>query len=159
MITITQENSTLNTTKRKPAVRAVILKDNELFLMHLKSSNTYVLPGGSVDEDENLETALRREVLEETGYDILSFTQTLIIKENHQAFKRKHYIYRVDINDTPQTTALTQEEQTLGMTLIKLPLDKALELLTLNQGTHPLSEPLELRELIAIMHSTNQNQR
>lgn len=153
MITINQENISFKNTKAKKAVRAVIMKNNELFLMYLSSSNTYVLPGGSVDEDEDLEIALKREVLEETGYHVTQLSQTLIINENHEAFKRKHYIYLVDVNDTPQKTALTEEEIELGMTLIKVPLNKALERLANNQGTHPLSEPLQLREFIAVIHS------
>ncbi len=51
------------------AVRAVLLNEkNQVALMHISKFHAYKLPGGGVDDEENLEKAFKREVLEETGY-------------------------------------------------------------------------------------------
>ena len=49
-------------------VRAFIEKNGKIFLSKEKKERSWETPGGSVRLHETLEQALRREVLEETGY-------------------------------------------------------------------------------------------
>ena len=51
-----------------PAVYGVIIKQDKILL--LPTQNKYALPGGSIESGENHITALKREVLEETGLHI-----------------------------------------------------------------------------------------
>ena len=54
-------------------VRAVIIRDSHLLLLRKEyedNTERYVLPGGSQDEGETLETALQRECLEEIGTEV-----------------------------------------------------------------------------------------
>ncbi len=64
---------------RKPGftVRAAIEQDDKILLLRARDSSAassdgcwYFLPGGHVEHGEPLETALRREILEETGLQI-----------------------------------------------------------------------------------------
>lgn len=51
------------------SVYGVIINDEKQILV-LNVRGKYHLPGGGIDEGENEQQALRREVLEETGYEI-----------------------------------------------------------------------------------------
>ena len=138
--------------EEKRAVRGLIVKEGKLMLMYLRSSNTYVLPGGGVDAHETLDEAIKREIKEETGYNLLDYEKALEIKEYFDDKMRHHFIYRCDVGDHKGPVNLTKEEKALGMEMVTVPIEKGLELLRDNQGTHPLSEPVQLREFIAVMH-------
>ena len=50
-------------------VRALIVREEHLLLCRLKSRSVAFLPGGRVESGEILESAMRRELVEETGSD------------------------------------------------------------------------------------------
>jgi len=53
------------------AARAVAVRhDGEIPLLHVGEGDYYKLGGGGIEQGENIETALRREMLEETGCSI-----------------------------------------------------------------------------------------
>ncbi|MBC8343501.1 MAG: NUDIX domain-containing protein [Bacteroidetes bacterium] len=56
--------------KFRPSVYAIIIKDDNLLTVTSKRTNTLMLPGGGIDIGEPIETALIREVNEETGIEI-----------------------------------------------------------------------------------------
>lgn len=51
------------------AARVVLLDDKKVALIHVSAHGYYMLPGGGIDDDD-IETGLRREVLEEIGCEI-----------------------------------------------------------------------------------------
>ena len=52
----------------REAARAVVTDNTgAVALLHVTSGNYYKLPGGGIDEDENVEDALARELMEEIG--------------------------------------------------------------------------------------------
>ena len=59
----------------REAVRAIILRGRELLLVHSKVNGDYKFPGGGIEEDEFQETALIREVAEESGGCVTSKPQ------------------------------------------------------------------------------------
>jgi 8-oxo-dGTP diphosphatase len=50
--------------------RCAIVKDGKMLLIREKMENTWETPGGGVEAGENLEQAVRREALEETGHEV-----------------------------------------------------------------------------------------
>lgn len=73
MIELTLEKPGLTengTVYKRSAARAVILRDGLLLMIHTNRGD-YKFPGGGVEPGEDLEAALRREVLEETGRSLL----------------------------------------------------------------------------------------
>lgn len=52
--------------------RAIIIEDGKILLNEFNSGEYYNLPGGGVEKSETLREAVEREVLEESGYSVLS---------------------------------------------------------------------------------------
>lgn len=63
-------------TIHREAVRAIIFQGTNLLMVYSPVNGDYKFPGGGVEEDEKLEEALRREILEECGAQL-----TKIIRE------------------------------------------------------------------------------
>ena len=54
-----------------PSVAAIIVKDGKLLVVKLSYRGGFSLPGGVVQTKETIEDALRREVKEETGLEVV----------------------------------------------------------------------------------------
>ncbi len=69
---------------------AIIIQDNKVALIErVREEKVYYLfPGGKVEEDETLEAACKREIMEELGLDVTvnELIAEVIFNENHQYF-------------------------------------------------------------------------
>ena len=86
--------------------------------MHFTATSSYKLPGGGIDEGEDAITALRREIREETGYEITDIKELGEVVE-YRYFCGMHQISYCYIATATQFvgTQLTQKEQDGGMEL------------------------------------------
>lgn len=55
-----------------PSVSALIFRDDRLLVIDLSYKSGYALPGGVLKGNEDYETAIKREIMEETGLEVTS---------------------------------------------------------------------------------------
>lgn len=121
-------NSNIKITTRM-AVRAIVIRDNKLLLVHTNKGD-YKFPGGGIKRMENHEQALRREVTEETGYIVSKMKEQagLIVQRNpnqfdvHGIFQMNSYYYFCDVekNVTEQHLDKYEQEQEFAPVWIEL---------------------------------------
>jgi 8-oxo-dGTP pyrophosphatase MutT (NUDIX family) len=103
------------------AVRAIIIKENNILMVFLGKTNEYKFPGGGIEENETIEEALKREVLEEVGYNVIEITEKIgviteygIAKEGkNNIFKMISEYYAVNIDNNQIAQELDKYEKEL----------------------------------------------
>jgi 8-oxo-dGTP pyrophosphatase MutT (NUDIX family) len=80
---------------------AVIVQNKRLLVIHRQKGGRdyYVLPGGSVEEGEEIEQACVREAKEETGLDIVLHEQIWLY---HNGARTEHYFLAAVVGGTLQ---------------------------------------------------------
>jgi len=111
---------------RKQTVRAVILRGGKM-VMQKSRSGEYKIPGGGIEQGEDIAAALYREVLEEAGMKIALESMTEIgeiielrcdIFEPEKKFQRHTYYYLCEITEEGLPLRLTESEQEQGFTCV-----------------------------------------
>lgn len=134
---ICKENLNLNgKTSFRKAIRAIIYKDNKLLLIHSEINGDYKFPGGGMEIAETEIDTLKREVLEESGYNITNYEKFGEIieidepldTENYDIFKMHSIYYLCNIDKTISTLSLDDYEKELKFTPKWIEIDKALEI-------------------------------
>ncbi|MCQ2520557.1 MAG: NUDIX domain-containing protein [Lachnospiraceae bacterium] len=90
----------------RPSARAIIIRDDKLALVYSEKYDYYIFAGGGIDEGESKETALIREIREETGLDVIPESikeYGLIVRREHgkidDLFIQENYFYLCDVSD------------------------------------------------------------
>ncbi len=105
----------------RTAVRAIIIKDGKILMVFSEKSNEYKFPGGGIEKDEPREVALRREVIEEVGREIISVNESLgytdqlynDIYDEDKYFYQRSYYYFCEVNDEYVGMKLSESERAL----------------------------------------------
>lgn len=108
--------------KLRKAARAVLLDDNDfVYLLDVAKQGYHKLPGGGIEEGEDIETALSRELLEEVGCEAKIIAAIGEIKEYRSFQKLDHtsYCYLARQVGTKQASALEEDELADGMQEMK----------------------------------------
>ncbi|MCL2586802.1 MAG: NUDIX hydrolase [Firmicutes bacterium] len=114
------------------SVRAVLFNDKgEVALVNNKNCGWYALPGGTIDEGDSLESALRRECREEVGAEIkiLAELGLIIEQRNEQGRIRINYYFVAKVVGELGEPKLEADEIEDGMTLEFHNLEKAIQLI------------------------------
>lgn len=64
------------------ACRAIITDGNKILLSHELNTGVYLIPGGGLESGETLEECCKREIREETGYEIKAVKHLFTVNEH-----------------------------------------------------------------------------
>lgn len=107
-------------TYTRVAARVVLTDERgRIGLMNISTIAVYKLPGGGVDEGEDILEGLHREVREETGYEIANEREVVAVDE-YRYFCGMHHISHAYAADVARFvgTKLTDNESKRGMELV-----------------------------------------
>lgn len=122
--------------RARGASRAVLLdKDGQVYLLNVSKHGYHKLPGGGIDEGEEIIQALERELLEEVGCkaEIVAELGTVIEYRNYDdgGLKQTSYCYLAKQVGDQTDSALEEGELEEGMFEVKAKsIDEAITLLT-----------------------------
>ncbi|MFW5842203.1 MAG: NUDIX hydrolase [Bacillota bacterium] len=136
--------------------RAVLKVNGTYCLIYNKHWNLYTLPGGGVEPDESIVDALRREVLEETGFKIKKIKKTLVLKEHFSDSIWHHHFFYCEADGPQHPLSLTKEEMDAGMTTVFKSFDAVLDCFLNHETDHLHSSAIYNREFIGFMHSVQE---
>ncbi len=68
---------------KRTAARGVVLREGKILMVHTDRGD-YKFPGGGVEPGESLEAALKRELLEETGRELLGEPEYVAVVHEHR---------------------------------------------------------------------------
>jgi 8-oxo-dGTP pyrophosphatase MutT (NUDIX family) len=75
------------------SVRAIVFRNRSVLVVKQTNGHVYILPGGRVEKGENLPEALRREILEETGWTLSGTNLLGFMHLHHLGAKPQNYEY------------------------------------------------------------------
>ncbi|MGD9909333.1 MAG: NUDIX hydrolase [Candidatus Izemoplasmatales bacterium] len=134
--------------------RAIIKKGNHYLLVHSPALDTYVFPGGGIEQGESKEEALKREILEETGYPVVKYKYKCSIHEYFidSTWINHYFLVEVDF-DHPQPRKLTAEEELTGMEEYYVSEDDILSFFDEVESTNIYGSEIHQREFLGFINS------
>ncbi len=121
----------------RPSVRGIILRDGKVAMVHSIKYDYYKFPGGGMDPGESCLDTLVREVLEESGLQVLSQTVQefgLVPRteksdrpEVYDLFVQDNYYYLCQVSDTVCAQKLDDYEEEEHFTLEWVSPEKAID--------------------------------
>ncbi len=118
--------------KLRSAVRAVVFDaEKKIALLHATKKSYHKLPGGGIEEGEDMQTALKRELLEEIGCEANNLKDLGIIEEYRNGFKEHQtsHCFVASLVGEKGTNSLTEEEAQDGFEPEWMDLETAIQTL------------------------------
>lgn len=113
------------TAYKRPSVRAIIVRGDEVLMIHSQKYGYYKFPGGGIESGESHAEALVREVKEESGYlvkpeTIEEFGRVLRRKRDEKDpdayFEQENFYYFCEVEENPGETNQDDYEAEEGFT-------------------------------------------
>lgn len=113
---------------RKASRAVVINESNKIALLFVSKKNYHKLPGGGIEQNENVYEALVREVYEEVGAEIKVILDVGVIIEyrDQHELMQVSYCYLASLENMLEAPSLTEEEQSNGFMLKWVPIEEAI---------------------------------
>lgn len=136
--------------QQRRAARAVVFDaDNRVALLHVTKESFHKLPGGGLEGEEDIISALRRECLEEIGCEIIVEQELGYILEYRTRWelRQESYCYLARVLGDKGVPHFSESEKAQGFEIIWLPLEEAIETVRNNQPTLYPGEIIQNRDL------------
>ena len=110
----------------RPSARAIIIKDNKIYMVHSLLYDYYKFPGGGIEKDESSIDAVIRETKEEAGLIIIKDSikeygyvhrKHKSIDPNYEIFDQYNYYYLCDVENNILKNKLDDYEKEEKYTL------------------------------------------
>jgi 8-oxo-dGTP diphosphatase len=121
-------------TVSREAVRGIIMDGRKLLMVYSEKNGDYKFPGGGIEHGESHETALKREVAEEIGKQIVDIIKPfgkvieydLPLEKDFDVFKMTSYYYWCQVGTDEGKQNLDQYEKELGFLPVWIEIDTAI---------------------------------
>jgi 8-oxo-dGTP diphosphatase len=118
--------------QERRASRAVVFDtEGNVALLHATKKNFHKLPGGGIEQGEDIETALRREVSEEIGCAVKNIRELGMVEEfrNQWALHQISYCFLADLDGAKGLPHLEEDEIADGFETVWVGIDDAIKIL------------------------------
>lgn len=116
--------------KVRRAGRAVLTNEKgEVALMWVAKSSIYKIPGGGIEDNEDIHEGVKREVMEEAGFDCFLGEQIGITIEFRDEWKMAQisYCFKASTTGEALINNLTEDEKAAGFELKWFPISEAIK--------------------------------
>ena len=143
----------MSTKAPRMTARAIVKNQDGLYaVMYADKFKFYSLPGGGVEDGEDVLTALHREVYEETGCVCDEVRELGIVSENRASldYTQINYYFVVMTHHTSRENHLTKLEQANRTMVQWVTFDEAVRLINKQEFDRVQSKYLKARDVVAL---------
>ena len=148
----------MSTKAPRITARAIVKNQDGLYaVMYADKFKLHSLPGGGVEDGEDVLTALHREVYEETGCVCDEIQELGIVSENRASldYTQINHYFVVTTNHSSCENHLTESEQA-NRTVVKwVTFDEAIRLINEQEFDRVQAKYLKAREVVALREYSN----
>ena len=136
----------------RSASRGIVISEGRILLCHETETDTWMIPGGGLEGNENEADCCIRETEEETGYLIEVSPCILRIDEYYEKWRYVSFYFKGTVIGTCEKQ-LTEREARSGMEAVWIPLEDALAIFAEHASyadTDEMKRGIYLRECLAL---------